>query len=167
VLYNAVWRQGNVGEIQDYGVSYAQYRSDYDTYWNQGWRLYILQSYVFNGQVLYNAVWRPGNTAELQVYGWTYSDYLNKYNTLWNEGWRLYILQSYVLNNQVLYNAVWRPLGDLPELQVYGWTYSDFRNEYNALWSGGWRLYILDTCVVDGQPQYNAVWRMGTVDRPL
>ena len=167
VLYNAVWRQGNVGEIQDYGVPYSQYRSDYDTYWQQGWRLYILQSYVFNGQVLYNAVWRPGNSGEIQVYGWLYSDFRKEYDTLWTQGWRLYILQSYVLNGQVLYNAVWRPQGDLPEIQVYGWLYSDYRKEYDTLWTQGWRLYILDTYVLNGQAQYNAVWRMGTVDRPL
>jgi hypothetical protein len=96
-----------------------------------------------------------------------YSDFRKEYDTLWTQGWRLYILQSYVLNGQVLYNAVWRPQGDLPEIQVYGWLYSDYRKEYDTLWTQGWRLYILDTYVLNGQAQYNAVWRMGTVDRPL
>jgi Bacterial tandem repeat domain 1 len=60
VLYNAVWRPGNEGEIQVYGWLYADYRQQYDTLWTEGWRLYSLESYVVNGQVLYNAVWRPG-----------------------------------------------------------------------------------------------------------
>ena len=168
VLYNAVWRpQGNLPEIQVYGWLYSDYRKEYDSLWTQGWRLYILQSYVFNGQVLYNAVFRHGNVGELQDYGVPYSQYRSDYDTYWKEGWRLYILQSYVFNNQVLYNAVWRPQGNLAETQVYGWSYSDFRTEYNSLWPQGWRLYILDTYVFNGQAQYNAVWRMGTVDRPL
>src|SRR5208337_3037470 len=47
VLYNAVWRPtGNTSEEQLYGVTYAQFRSTYNTLYPEGWRLYILQSYV-------------------------------------------------------------------------------------------------------------------------
>jgi hypothetical protein len=66
----------SLGEIQDYGVSYTQYRADYDRLGQQGWRLYNLQSFALaNGTACYNAVWRPGNGPEIQVYGWTYADY--------------------------------------------------------------------------------------------
>src|SRR5262249_6839221 len=65
-LYNAVWRPGTSGEIQVYGWKYTDYRKKYDELWSQGWRLYILQAYVLNGQVLYNAVWRPGTSGEIQ-----------------------------------------------------------------------------------------------------
>jgi hypothetical protein len=167
VLYNAVWRPGNTGEIQAYGCSYANFRSQYDQLWQQGWRLYILQSYVLNGQVLYNAVWRPGNTGEIQVYGGTYSNYVDEYNQLWSQGWRLYLLDTYVLNGQVFYNAVWRP-NTSAEDQVYGWSNTDYRTEYDKLWQQGMRLYILQSYVMpNGQVLYNAVWRPGTLDRPL
>jgi lipopolysaccharide/colanic/teichoic acid biosynthesis glycosyltransferase len=94
--YNAVWRPGTTGEIQVYGWNYADYRAKYDELWPQGWRLYILQAYVLNGQVIYNAVWRPGTTGEIQVYGWNYADYRAKYDELWPQGWRLYLLDAFV-----------------------------------------------------------------------
>jgi len=168
VLYNAVWRKGNLGEYQDYGSPYNQYRSRYDQLFPQKWRLQTLQSYVVGGQVTYNAVWRPGDSGEFQVYGWTYADYRKKYDEIWPQGWRLYILQSYVMpNGQVLYNAVFRP-GSMPEVQVYGYSYADYRKKYDELWPKGWRLYVLDSYVMpNGQVLYNAVWRMGTSDRPL
>jgi hypothetical protein len=167
VLYNGVWRQNmDGGEVQTFGVNYASYRSQYDSLWPQGWRLYILQSYVLNGQVLYNAVWHRGNLPEIQVYGWSYSDFRSRYDSLWPQGWRLYALQAYVVNGQVVYNAVWRP-GDHGEIQVYGWSSADFRSRYDSLWPQGWRLYVLDTIYVNGQPSYNAVWRQNTIDRPL
>jgi len=168
VLYNAVWRNGSLGETQTYGSAYNPYRTQYDQLWTQKWRLQSLQSYVTNGQVLYNAVWRPGDSGEFQVYGWNYADYRRRYDELWPQGWRLYNLQSYVMpNGQVLYNAVWRP-GSMPEIQVYGWNYTDYRRRYDELWTQGWRLYILDTFVAGtGQVLYNAVWRKGTIDRPL
>ena len=170
VLYNAVWRPaGSTSEEQLYGVTYAQFRSAYNTLYPEGWRLYILQSYVLpNGDVLYNAVFRPGNLGEHQLYGVTYSKFQTTYNTLYPKGWRLSILQSYVLpNGDVLYNAVFRP-GDSGETQVYGWTFSDFQTEYNTLWTEGWRLYILNAYVLPGdEVRYDAVWQQGTIDRPL
>jgi len=168
VLYNAVWRPGDVSETQMYGVTFAQFLSQYNTLYPEGWRVNILQSYVMpNGDVLYNAVWRSGDTGERQVYGLTYSDYVAEYNTLWPEGWRLYILDSYVSGGTVLYNAVWRP-GTHAETQVYDWKYSDYRTEYNTLFPEGWRLYILNAYVLPGDNvRYDAVWREGTIDRPL
>lgn len=173
VRYNAVWRQGNLGEHQDYDVDYSTYRTDYNTLWPENWRLYSLQSYVTPsavpaGQVNYDAVWHPGVLSEIQDYGWSYPSYRSNYNTLWTEGWRLYLLQSYVLfDGTVLYNAVFRP-GNHGEIQDYGVTYSQFRSDYNTYWTEGWRLYILQTYVLsDGEVRYNAVWRQGTIDRPL
>ncbi len=169
VLYNAVWRPGDVSETQMYGVTYSQFRTQYNTLYPEGWRVNILQSYVMpNGDVLYNAVWRSGDTGERQVYGYTYSDFRTEYNTLWSEGWRLYILDSYVISDgTVRYNAVWRP-GTHAETQVYDWTYTDYRTEYNTLFTEGWRLYMLNTYVLPGDTvRYDAVWREGTIDRPL
>ena len=167
LLYNAVWRRGSLGENQIYDTSYSAYRSQYDQLWKQNWRLQSLESYVNGGQVFYNAVWRQGDSGEIQVYGWTYADYRKKYDDLWNQGWRLYILQAYVSNGQTLYNAVWRP-GSMPEIQVYGYKYADYRKKYDELFPQGWRLYVLDSFVAgDGEVLYNAVWRIGTSDRPL
>jgi hypothetical protein len=70
------------------------------------------------------------------------------------------------VGGQVRYNAVWHP-GGHGELQVYGWSYADYRSKYDRLWPQGWRLYVLDTFEVNGQPRYNAVWRQSTIDRPL
>lgn len=167
VLYNAVWRRGNLGEMQIYDTNYNSYRSQYDQLWKQNWRLQLLESYVNGSQVCYNAVWRPGDSGEFQVYGWAYPDYRKRYDDLWKQGWRLYSLQAYVSNGQTLYNAVWRP-GSMPEYQVYGYKYADYRKRYDELWNQGWRLYILDSFVAgNGDVLYNAVWRIGTSDRPL
>ena len=68
---------------------------------------------------------------------------------------------------QVLYNAVWRP-GTHDEKAVYGWTYADYRAQYDKIYPDGWRLYILNAYVLPtGEVRYDAVWRLGTIDRPL
>jgi hypothetical protein len=111
----------------------------------------------------FTAAWVPGNQAEIQVYGWTYTDYREKYDQLWPQGWRLYSLEPYVVNNgtSVLYNAVWRPSTE-GEIQVYGWTYADYRAKYDELWPQGWRLKFLQPYVVNGEVRYTAAWRPST-----
>jgi len=110
VLYNAVFHPGDSGETQVYGWTLSDFQTEYNTLWTEGWRLYILDSYVISdGTVRYNAVWRPATHAETQIYDWTYSNFLTEYNTLWTEGWRLYILNTYVLPGDVVrYDAVWQ-----------------------------------------------------------
>jgi hypothetical protein len=48
-----------------------------------------------------------------------------------------------VSGGQVLYTAVWRP-STQGEVQVYGWDYASFRNEYDALSPSGWRLEMVE-----------------------
>ena len=43
------------------------------------------------------------------------------------------------------YTAVWRPSTE-GEIQVYGWTYQDYRAKYDGLWDRGWRLSEIFVC---------------------
>ncbi len=63
----------------------------------------------------------------------------------------------------MLYTAVWRP-STSGEIQVYGWSYEDYRKKYDELWNQGWRLHILNNYIVNGQVLYTAVWRPDTSD---
>jgi hypothetical protein len=56
------------------------------------------------------------------------------------------------------YTAVWRPSTD-GEIQVYGWTYEDYRAKYDELWPQGWRLKLLEVYMDGGIPRYTAVWQ--------
>ena len=168
ILYNAVWRKGDLGENQIYAFTYKQFQSQYDQFFNEKSRLESLQSYVVNGQVSYNAVWGTGTSEEEHLFGKPYANFKKKYDKLWHEGWRLYLLQSYVMpKGHVLYNAVWRP-GNMPETQLYGVNFAEYQKEYDKLWSQGWRLYILDTYITEkNEVLYNAIWRLGVCNRPL
>jgi C1A family cysteine protease len=58
--------------------------------------------------------------------------------------------------------AVWRK-ETADEIQVYGWSYDNYRARYDRLWAQGYRLHALETAVVDGEVVYSAVWRKGAV----
>ena len=64
-------------------------------------------------------------------------------------------------SSPVRYTAVWRRSTE-GEVQVYGWTYEDFRARYDQLWPQGWRLKFIAPYVVNGQVRYTAVWRPST-----
>ena len=152
----------NLGELQDYEVTHDQFLNDYNSLYTQGWRLYILQSYVLtNGEVRYNAVWRPGNLNEKLLLGGTFAQYLSEFP----QGFNLSIFQSYVLNSgEVLYNVVWRP-GTLPEQPVLGTTFSLFVSDYHTLFLQNFRPYTLQAYVTaKGEPLYNSIFRPGDLD---
>ncbi len=157
----AAWQPEGIDEIRIHDWAYADYRTQYDALWSQGWRLHLLANRVVNGQVRYTAVWRPSTAGEIQVYEWSYDDYRKKYDELWSQGWRLHLLNNIVVNGQVRYTAVWRP-STAGEIQVYEWSYDDYRKKYDELWSQGWRLHLLNNIVVNGQVRYTAVWRPST-----
>ncbi len=162
--YTAVWEPSRAGEIQMYDVTYEEYRANYDQLWSQGWRLKSLQPTVAPGnKVRYTAVWEQSTAGEIQVYGWTYEDYRKKYDELWKQGWRLKIIQPFVLSkDQVRYTAVWEQ-STAGEIQVYGWTYEDYRKKYDELWGQGWRLKMIRPFVLSGnQIRYTAVWQQST-----
>jgi hypothetical protein len=163
----------SLDEIQIYGRTFSQYKAKYDSLWPQGWRLYILQSYIAtDGTLLYNAVWRPaGNTDEIQQYQATIADFKAKYNTLYPLGWRIHILDSYVQDGTVRFNAVWRP-GDVNETQKYEDSAAQFQTDFKTFEPEGWRLYLLQSYAVGSVANlsgidFNAVWRSGVTGETL
>ncbi len=48
---------------------------------------------------------------------------------------------------QVRYSAVWKQSTE-NEIQVYGWTYDDYRKKYDELWPQGWRVGRLEPFVL-------------------
>jgi hypothetical protein len=50
--------------------------------------------------------------------------------------------------DEVRHSAVWRP-STKGEIQVYGWTYEDYRKKYDELWQQGWRLQAVQPYVAD------------------
>ena len=169
LTYNAVLRAGNVPEHGTLGETYTRVVSDVYTNYQQDYRPYILQPYVTaTGDVLYNTDWRPGDLAQVVEPQATFADFESANDNVDPQGYRLYIFQSYVTaSGEVLHSAVWRP-GTHEEKTVFGSTYADYKAKYDEIFPQGWRLYILNAYVLpNGDVRYDAVWRLGTIDRPL
>jgi hypothetical protein len=172
VRYTVVWRRAaNTGEHPFFEVTYSDVQNEYATLYSgpSPMRPGIVQAFVTStGDVLYNTVWRPGDLKEKRQIGVTVTEFETEYSSIYGNDWRLYSLQSYVLaDGNLRDDAIWRK-GSHGEVQVYGWTYADYRAKYDELYPEGWRLYILNAYVLPGgEVRYNAVWRQGTVDWPL
>jgi hypothetical protein len=167
-------------ETAMYGLSKADFENQNTTEFGIGYQLYILQSYVSNGDTYYDAVWRPQSTgstpgggAPTGLYyanqmvdagypiGTPESGYLPRFQSLHNKGWRLYYFQTAVQNSSpVGYNAVWRQgteFVDTKEDAFFAITYENFRTEYEANFPAPeqWRLYNLQETSSDW---IDAVW---------
>jgi hypothetical protein len=153
--------------MEDYGVSLKKLLADDGIYSAQGYRLYILQSYVLpddTGTVLYNAVWRPGLFAYNPGYGLTTAEAETEYATVFPMNERLYLFQGYVQDLCcVFYNAAYRP-GTSLEVAAHSMTAKDFKAKSNSLYLAGWRLYLMQSYVLGGEVYYDALWRPGDHD---
>jgi hypothetical protein len=178
----------DTGQEEDFSYA-APYLGQFNSVYDSGWGLYTLQSYVGPGGpsggsgLFYNGVWRQGtsvtDTVEHGLFGATEDAFRAEYELEFPSpnDWRLYLLQTHVVNGELLFDAVWRqpdgantnspptPCTCTAEQHVYGWTRADYLKEYAKLSAIGYRLYIVDSYVIDdGTVRYNAIWRLANHD---
>jgi murein DD-endopeptidase MepM/ murein hydrolase activator NlpD len=158
IRYTAVWQRGTGAEIQMYGVTYEQYRAKYDSIWNDGWRLAVLETVGVDDHARYTAVWRPTGGSEFQLYGATRKELEAENEKRELDGWRLDLLTSYVVNEQAHYTGVWRP-SNSPRSLLLGETRSQFDAKDDRQREHGYCLHHLNTHTIGGEQRYSALWR--------
>jgi murein DD-endopeptidase MepM/ murein hydrolase activator NlpD len=159
IRYTAAWERRTDAEIQMYGVSYEKYRAKYDSIWNDGWRLAMLEAVAVNDHARYTAVWRLRGGGEFQLYGATRAQLDAENGTQEGKGWRLDHLTSYVVDGQARYTGVWRPSNETRPL-LLGESRSQFEAKDNRQREHGFCLHRLSTHTHDGETRYSALWRL-------
>jgi hypothetical protein len=144
LLFTAVWdRSSEKALLPTPGLTYQQYVNWYGAFWNAGYRLKLLDLHFSSGEPRFTGVWHPSTEDQIGMYGETYDRYRAKYDELWQQGYRLKALDiDFVSNGQPRYSAVWHQSSEA-EIQVYRWTYEEYRAKYDQLWKQGWRLKLL------------------------
>ncbi|WP_373524934.1 M12 family metallopeptidase [Nostoc sp.] len=111
---------------------------------------------------------KQGSNGDTTVGVWDLSSVMNYCNPNWNNGGQLSATDIEGARRFYPFpeeypnvTAVWQQ-GNYDEIQVYEWSYADYRKKYDELWNQGWRLHILNNYVVNGQVLYTAVWRPST-----
>jgi murein DD-endopeptidase MepM/ murein hydrolase activator NlpD len=158
IRFTAAWQRDTGPEIQIYGVPYEQYRAKYDSIWNDGWRLTILEAVGVDDHARYTAVWRPTGGGEFQLYGVTSAQLAAEYDTRRLNGWRIDLLTSYVVDGEARYTGVWRPSSHAQRM-ILGETRTQFDARDAALRERGYVLQRLSTHTIGQDVRYSAVWR--------
>jgi murein DD-endopeptidase MepM/ murein hydrolase activator NlpD len=158
IRYTAAWERGTNPEIQMYGVTYEQYRAKYDSIWNDGWRLAILEAVGVDNHARYTAVWRPIGGSEFQLYGATRAELEAENHRRHNDGWRIDLLTSYVVDGQARYTGVWRP-GTSARPLMLGETLNTVKARNDVQRDLGFRFHRLSTHTRGVDTRYSAIWR--------
>ena len=159
IRYTAAWERSTEAELQMYGVSYEKYRAKYDSIWNEGWRLAMLEAVAVDDHARYTAVWRRTGGAEFQLYGATRAEFEAENQTQELKGWRLDLLTSYVADGQARYTGVWRPSNETRPL-LLGESRSQFDAKDKRQREHGFGLHRLSTHTHNGETRYSALWRL-------
>jgi CubicO group peptidase (beta-lactamase class C family) len=165
-VYTGIWRSSGASRRLAIGRTQSQFLAAYDTYWNEGYRLFSLSTSVVNGQVQYTGAWHSNTAGQFVGLGRNQEQLLADYETWWNNGYRLIQLTANVVNGQLQYNGVWNPTTTAQFLGLAR-TEAQFLAEYNTWWNKGYRLVTLTSNVVDGQVLYSGVWNPSTAGQFL
>jgi C1A family cysteine protease len=132
----------------------------------------------FNGTGVIDEAPSPtGNNCHfVDIVGWDNNRNAWQIKNSWGTGWRnqgfgwlaygsdgIGLLGTYWYDAKIpdfRATAVWRS-GKSDIKQVYGWSYENYRKEYDELWNQGWRLRFLKNTVTNGEVLYSAVWEKG------
>lgn len=159
IRYTAVWERSTVPEIQVYGMRYEPYRAKYDSIWDAGWRLALLETVGVDDHARYTAVWRLTGGGEFQLYGATRSEIDAENNKRHRDGWRIDMLTSYVVDGHAHYTGVWRP-GDQARPMIMGETFNALNARDRVQRDLGFRLHRLSSHSNGDEARYSAIWRL-------
>jgi len=159
IRYSAAWERRTDAEIQMYGAPYEEYRAKYDSIWNDGWRLAMIEAVGVNDHARYTAVWRLRGGGEFQLYGASRAQLEAENEKQEGKGWRLDLLTSYVVDGQAHYTGVWRPSSS-PRPLLLGEALSQFEAKDKRQRDHGFCLHRLSTHTHNGETRYSALWRL-------
>jgi murein DD-endopeptidase MepM/ murein hydrolase activator NlpD len=129
--YLAVWRPGSGAQHWRSGMTFDEFKSQDQTYFNQGLRLRALE--IDDGKYL--AVWQPGSGAQHWRSGMTFDEFKAQDQAYFNSGLRLTVLE--VADGK--YAAVWRP-GSGAQYWYSSLCFDDFKTEDERYFKKGLRL---------------------------
>ena len=66
--------------------------------WPDGYRLYLFNTSVNDGEVRFDAIWRTGAGGETQLYGLGTRDLWQAYDKAWTDTMRLEVLHTFVVS---------------------------------------------------------------------
>jgi Peptidase family M23/Bacterial tandem repeat domain 1 len=144
-----VWRPGNGGQLTQRAVTWEEFKSKNQTYFDQGLRLVDLE--IANGK--YTGVWRTGSGAQWIHPGLSWEEFKTKNGDYFKQGLR--VIDIEVVGDE--YAAVWRP-GTGAQWIHPKLTLQEFKSQDATYFKQGLRLTDLE--YVGGR--YTAVWRPGT-----
>jgi hypothetical protein len=147
--YAAVWQPGSGAQRWRSGMTLDQFKSQDQTYFNQGLRIKSLA--IRNGQ--FTAVWRPGSGTQWWRAGMTLDEFKAQDQTYFNQGLRITAME--IDNGR--FAVVWRS-GSGTQWWRSGMTVDEFEAQDQTYFNQGLRIRSLE---VDSG-RFTAVWRPGS-----
>lgn len=148
-LYTAVWRPGSGAQWAHPGLSWADFKTQDTTYFNQGLR--IVDFEIEAGK--YTGVWRPGSGAQWIHPSLTWAEFKAQDTAYFNQGLRIVDIEI----DGGKYGAAWRP-GSGAQWVHPGLTWAQFKAQDTTYFNQGLRLVDIE---VEGSA-FTGVWRPGS-----
>lgn len=144
-----VWRPGSGGQFTQRALSWDDFKTQNQTYFDQGLRLVDLE--IANGK--YTGVWQTGSGAQWINPSMSWQEFKTRTEDYFKQGLRVIAIE--IVNGR--YAAVWRP-GTEGQWIHPPMTLQEFKTQDAIYFKQGFRITDLE--FVDGK--FMAVWRPGS-----
>jgi CubicO group peptidase (beta-lactamase class C family) len=146
-------------EYSRHGVPAADFSSMFNEAHRHGYRLEWVDGYTVGGKVFFNSVFRSGGpavgwAAHVEMSPTTYAAKRDYYKSA---GFSLAHVDSYAVGNTVRYAAIWTK-GTSDQVIHQELSVAQHQQSYEALRSQGWTPKVISVAVVNGLPQFTALY---------
>ncbi len=106
--YAAVWEKNNLpANVARHSMSAAQYQTEFNTLWGQGYRPVRISGFEVNGADQYAAIWEKVNTGVYARHGMGGQVYQAEFDNSWYQGATLKQMVAYSVGGKPLFAAIW------------------------------------------------------------
>ncbi len=159
--YAAIWDKSPSGPwIARYGLTSAGFQAQFNSSFQEGYRLRHVSGYTVSDQVRFAAIWEKTNdsTAWTARIGLSPAEFQKEFNLRLRQGYRLTDISGYGVGKEDNYAAIWEQKGGPAWIARSGLTVELFQSEFDNALAQRYVLKVLNGYTVAGSDRYAAIW---------
>lgn len=158
-FYEALWvKAGGPAMVARHAMNGQSYQTNFDEFFNKGYRITSLSAFVLNAQPRFAAIWEKKTGAWAGRHNLTAEAYQNAYDDLDRKGYKLRQVCGYVINGKEYFAATWDKDSRGSIIARHNLTAKQYQDAFDDFTSKGYVLTCISGYTKAGVDLYAAVW---------
>lgn len=160
VHFNLIFRTNEleIDWVSHHDMTGTTYQQKVDDYFDEGFSLDHVDSYVVGQKILYAAIWTKSGRAFTAYHGKTADEHQESFDSLTNKGWRPKVISVVSVSGKLRYTAVYtkEAIGKFEARSFL--TPNEYQARFDENKTRGWHLHYLNSYLHEGKLRFAAIW---------